>query len=70
MAAGFDWQKVTESKRALRERLAAAPIAEKLRMLDALRQRAVTIRTSAIGQSVSARETPTHHKSTPCSRGT
>ena len=40
----FDWNKVTESKKAYRRRLAALPIAEKLRLLDALRERAVAIR--------------------------
>jgi hypothetical protein len=35
---------VEESKRAQRQRLAALPVAEKLRMLDALRERALTIR--------------------------
>ena len=40
----FDWDKIAESKRALRIRLAALPVAEKLRMLDALRERSVSIR--------------------------
>jgi hypothetical protein len=40
----FDLQKVFESKRALRRELAARPLAEKLRMLDALRERALAIR--------------------------
>jgi len=40
----FDLQKFIESKRALRRDLAERPIAEKLRMLDALRERALTIR--------------------------
>jgi hypothetical protein len=31
----FDWEKVRESKAAYRRKLAAKPIAEKLRMLDA-----------------------------------
>jgi hypothetical protein len=35
---------IQESKRAFRQKLANAPIAEKLRMLDALRQRALDIR--------------------------
>jgi hypothetical protein len=39
----FDWQKVTESKDAYRRKLAAQPIAEKLRMLDAMRERALAI---------------------------
>ena len=39
----FDLQKILESKRALRRNLAARPVAEKLRMLDALRERALAI---------------------------
>lgn len=40
----FDLQRILESKRALRRELAARPVAEKLRMLDALRERALAIR--------------------------
>jgi len=40
----FDWRKVRESKRALRLRLAALPIAEKLKMLEELRNRAMQIK--------------------------
>ena len=40
----FDLQKMIESKRALRRELAARPVAEKLRMLDALRERALALR--------------------------
>ncbi len=43
----FDLQKILESKRALRRDLAARPIGEKLRMLDALRERELTIRGRA-----------------------
>lgn len=43
----FDLQKVLESKRTYRVRLAALPIGEKLRLLDALRERELAIRTSA-----------------------
>jgi hypothetical protein len=39
-----DLQKILESKRALRRELAVKPIAEKLRMLDAMRESAVRIR--------------------------
>jgi hypothetical protein len=42
-----DLEKVLESKRALRRDLAARPIAEKLRMLDALRERALTLRAAS-----------------------
>ena len=43
----FDLQLILESKRALRCELAARPIAEKLRMLDSLRERALAVRGSA-----------------------
>jgi len=43
----FDLQKMLESKRALRRNLAARPVAEKLRMLDALRERELAIRRNA-----------------------
>jgi hypothetical protein len=37
-------QKILESKGTLRRELAARPVAEKLRMLDAMRERTVAIR--------------------------
>ena len=40
----FDLQKILESKRAFRRDLAARPIGEKLRMLDAMRERELAIR--------------------------
>ena len=40
----FDLQRILESKRALRRDLATRPVAEKLRMLDALRERELAIR--------------------------
>jgi len=43
----FDLQKILESKRALRRNLASRPIAEKLRMLDTLREREIAIRGKA-----------------------
>jgi hypothetical protein len=43
----FDLQKILESKRILRRNLAARPVTEKLRMLDALRERDLAIRGSA-----------------------
>ncbi|HUY34376.1 MAG TPA: hypothetical protein VMV69_16640 [Pirellulales bacterium] len=36
----FDLRRILESKRALRRNLASRPVAEKLAMLDALRDRA------------------------------
>ena len=44
----FDLKKVIESKRALRRKLAALPVAEKLRMLDVLRERELAIRGRAV----------------------
>ena len=43
----FDLQRILESKRAYRQTLAAKPIAEKLRMLDAMRERALSLRQAA-----------------------
>jgi hypothetical protein len=43
----FDLQKILESKRAHRRHLAARPIGEKLRILDALRERELAIRGRA-----------------------
>ena len=40
----FDLQKILASKLALRRNLAARPVAEKLRILDALRKRELAIR--------------------------
>ena len=40
----FDLQQILASKRALRRALAARTVAEKLRMLDALRERELAIR--------------------------
>ena len=39
----FDLDKVLQSKREFRKRLAARPIEEKLAMLDALRERALAL---------------------------
>ena len=62
----FDLQRILESKRALRRRLAARPVAEKLRMLDALRERALAIRGPAratAGESAVVREDSPHSAS-------
>lgn len=40
----FDLAKILQSKRDFRQRLATRPIAEKLALLDVLRERAVAIR--------------------------
>jgi hypothetical protein len=58
-----DLQAILESKRLYRQRLAAHPIAEKLRMLDALRERALLLRPES---SSIVREEPTpYHAGKP-----
>ena len=42
----FDLDKIIQSKREFRQRLAAKPIEEKLAMLDALRARTIALRAS------------------------
>ena len=54
----FDPAKILESKRALRRDLAARPIAEKLALLDALRERELAIRPA----SQSAKESSVLHE--------
>jgi hypothetical protein len=55
----FDLARILRSKRDFRQRLAARPIAEKLAMLDALRERALAIRaTRTVLEGAGLRETP------------
>jgi hypothetical protein len=55
----FDLAEVIESKRKFRERLAARPIAEKLAMLDALRDRQLAImRATSRPQKPTSQERP------------
>jgi len=62
----FDLQKILESKRALRRNLAARPVAEKLRMLDALRERELAIRGRAVhSDSSGLREEPVPYRTKP-----
>ena len=61
----FDLQRILESKRALRRKLAARPVAEKLRLLDELRDRALAIRPPKLSRSGELRDrhltaNPTH----------
>ena len=44
----FDLQRMLESKRAYHRELASRPVAEKLRMLDALRERELAIRSRCL----------------------
>lgn len=55
----FDLGKILQSKRDFRQRLAARPIAEKLAMLDALRERSLAIRpTRPVPEGDRLREEP------------
>ena len=49
-----DMEEILKSKRAYRERLAALPIEEKLRMLDVLRERSLEI--AKVRRDLKARE--------------
>jgi hypothetical protein len=62
----FNLQKVLESKRALRRDLAARPLGEKLRMLDAMRERELAIRgreMHSVSSTVREESAPYHTKS-------
>jgi hypothetical protein len=54
----FNIKEMVKSKDALRRRLASLPFAEKLRLLDALRERALAIRNATIGQPGLVQELP------------
>ena len=58
----FDMEKILKSKRAMRRDLATRPIEEKLRMLDALRERELTIRDRAGRSTRTATETQREKK--------
>jgi hypothetical protein len=62
----FDLQKILQGKRALRKNLTARPIAEKLRMLDAMRERELAIRGQdrlLTNEPAALKETPPPFKS-------
>ncbi len=52
----FDFEQMVRSKEALRQRLAALPIAEKLRLLDVMRERALAIRDAKPSEAAIVRE--------------
>jgi hypothetical protein len=54
----FDLQKILEDKRRLRRDFATRPIVEKLRMLDALRERELAIRGGARQRNVTILREP------------
>jgi hypothetical protein len=56
----FDLTRILESKRVFRRQLAARPIAEKLALLDTLRERELTIRQP--GQSAVTESTGVLHE--------
>jgi hypothetical protein len=58
MKTTYGFERIWESKRALRRRLRAAPIIEKLRMLDALHERAVAIRGVRFREETAVQEKP------------
>lgn len=47
MSENFDLEKMLQSKREMRRDLASRPIAEKLAMLDAMRERTLSLRAAA-----------------------
>ena len=61
MNGDFDFERIWEGKRKMRRRLAAAPITEKLRMLDALRERALAIRGRRVDKITRVEERPPSH---------
>ena len=59
----FDFQRITDSKAVHRRKLAALPIAEKVRLLDAMRERALAIhRATRQPDSDSVREEPPDYR--------
>jgi hypothetical protein len=61
----FDLQRILESKRTLRRNLASRPVAEKLAMLDALRERARAIRQAATRPEEAFRESAPEYRAKP-----
>ena len=63
----FELEKILRSKRAFRRELAARPIAEKLRMLDALRERELAIRShlSRSTPAAALRDEPAPYRTKP-----
>ena len=55
----FDFAKIQQSKREFRQRLAARPIAEKLALLDSLRERALALRPPQPPPQITALQEPT-----------
>ncbi|HEX3720376.1 MAG TPA: hypothetical protein VH595_20685 [Verrucomicrobiae bacterium] len=60
-----DLQKILDSKRAFRRKLAALPVTEKLRMLDAMRERELAIRRNVGTSGLGLREESAPYRSKP-----
>jgi hypothetical protein len=59
----FDLQRILESKRQLRRTLASRPVAEKLAMLDDLRERTRALRAATTRpETAEAHETPLEYQ--------
>jgi hypothetical protein len=56
MNTTYPFERIWESKRALRQRLTTAPIIEKLRMLDALHERGAAIRGARFREATAVQE--------------
>ncbi len=62
----FDFQKIFDGKAAYRRKLADLPIGEKLTLLDAMRERAISIRNATpLPGSDLLREDPAPYRITP-----
>jgi len=65
----FDLEKILESKREHRRRLAALPIAEKLALLDALRERTLALRglsNSSTTETAMLKKSPPQYGTKAC----
>ena len=58
----FDLQRMLESKRAFRQKLAARPVTEKLRLLDELRARALAIHRAPASHRLGDGRSTTAHE--------
>ncbi|WP_337286474.1 hypothetical protein [Candidatus Methylomirabilis sp.] len=61
----FDLQRILESKRALRRSLVQRPVAEKLALMDVLRDRARVIRSATARAATKVRESPSKDLARP-----
>jgi hypothetical protein len=66
MGSNFDFERIWQGKRALRRQLAEAPIVEKLRLLDAMRERALTICNATDRPAKAVQENPSGYGKAKC----